>query len=415
MSKKSGAAKPALPEAKAEVLEKIDKLKDEAIELLQGLIRIPSPNPPGDEVEMARVTADYLRNLGFDVLQIEPFPKRVSNVARLKGKSGNTTLLFQSHLDTIALTDPGTWKHPPLGGEIHDEQIWGVGAKNMKSGLASAMFAARVIRECGIELEGDLLIAQAADEMRGGFKGLKQLVERDMLKADCAVYTETGIPTRIEVGHRGRVDIHVTVKGRTAHTTEPADNNARINAIVKMSKVIPAIAKMEFSQWEPHPLLAGEPVISVNLIDGGYAENMVPDRCHIMCDCRTLPPQTEHSVLADVERVLQKLRAEDPELQVSAEIGDVWPYSFIPIDSPIVQQVQRAVVEVTGSECPILASPATSDTRWLVLVAKIPTCKFSFTTVGSGPNERIRISDYLNMIRVYAVLTLNMLYGPYSN
>jgi len=409
------AAKLTLAEAKSRVLEKIDQLRADAIKLLQDLIRIPSPNPPGDEVEMARVTADYLRKLGFEVEQIEPFPKRVSNVARLKGRSGKPTLLLQSHLDTIALTDPKTWKHPLLAAEIHDDQIWGVGAKNMKSGLASAMFAARAIRECGIELEGDLLIAQAADEMRGGFKGLKELVERNMLKADCAVYTETGIPTRIEVGHRGRVDIHVTVKGRTAHTTEPADNNARINAIVKMAEVIPAITNMEFTHWEPHPLLAGEPVISVNLIDGGYAENMVPDRCHIMCDCRTLPPQTDHTVLADVERVLQKLRAEDPEMQVSAEIGDVWPYSFIPVDSPIVQQVQRAVVEVTGSESPILASPATSDTRWLVLFAKIPTCKFSFTTVGSGPNERIRITDYLNTIRVYAVLALNMLHAPQSD
>ncbi|MBI4495957.1 MAG: hypothetical protein HY697_03380 [Deltaproteobacteria bacterium] len=68
------------------------------------------------------------------------------------------------------------------------------------------------------------------------------------------------------------------------------------------------------------------------------------------------------------------------------------------------------MVEVTGSEMPILASPATNDTRWLVLHAGIPTCKFSFTTVGSGPNERIRLEDYLQTIQVYLVSALNLLH-----
>jgi acetylornithine deacetylase/succinyl-diaminopimelate desuccinylase-like protein len=115
-------------------------------------------------------------------------------------------------------------------------------------------------------------------------------------------------------------------------------------------------------------------------------------------------------VIADGERELAPLRAEDPALDVTTEVAYEAPYSFIPVDSPIVLEVQKACIEVTGKEMPVLASPATSDSRWLVLHAKIPTCKFSFTTVGSGPNERLRLDGYFDMIRVYATVALNTLY-----
>jgi acetylornithine deacetylase/succinyl-diaminopimelate desuccinylase-like protein len=147
------------------------------------------------------------------------------------------------------------------------------------------------------------------------------------------------------------------------------------------------------------------------MINGGHSENMQPDRCKIVCDARTLPPQTTATVIADIEAMLAGIKRGDPEFEAEVELVHDAPYSFIPGDSPIVQEVQRAVVEVTGKPVEVLVSPATSDTRWLTLFAKIPTCKFSFTTVGSGPNERIRVTDYMNMIRVYAMVTLNMLYA----
>jgi acetylornithine deacetylase/succinyl-diaminopimelate desuccinylase-like protein len=404
------AGRAPIAEAKRVVLAKINELRGEAIDLLARMIRIPSPNPPGNEKAIANFNADYMRRQGLSVTQIEPFENRVSNVGRLVGrKNGKKTLLFNSHLDTVALGNPAEWEHPMLGGEIHDDMIWGIGAKNMKSGMAAAMFLPRLFKAANIDLDGDLLLSQTADEMLGGFKGLKLVIDNNLLQADYGIYTETGIPPRIEVGHRGRVDIMITTKGRSGHTSEPAANK-KINAVVKMCKVIEAVSTMEFSDWLPHSLLEGKPILSVNLIEGGYSEIMVPDKCVIHCDVRTLPPQTPQTVLADVEAVIDRLVEDDPELDATAEIAYEAPYSFIPLDSPIVGEVQKAIVEVTGKKMPVLASPATSDSRWLVLHAKIPTCKFSFTTVGSGPNERLRVDSYLDMVRVYAMVAMNTLY-----
>src|SRR5262249_41408970 len=111
-----------LAEAKRVVLAKINELRGEAVDLLAQMIRIPSPNPPGNEKAIANFNADYMRKQGLSVTQIEPFESRISNVGRLVGrKNGKKTLLFNSHLDTVALGNPAEWEHPMLGGEIHDD------------------------------------------------------------------------------------------------------------------------------------------------------------------------------------------------------------------------------------------------------------------------------------------------------
>jgi acetylornithine deacetylase/succinyl-diaminopimelate desuccinylase-like protein len=108
--------------------------------------------------------------------------------------------------------------------------------------------------------------------------------------------------------------------------------------------------------------------------------------------------------------VLRVLADSDSDLMATAEVIYEAPYSFIEPDHPIIQEVQKAIIEVTGAPMKVLASPATSDSRWLVLFAKIPTCKFSFTTVGSGVDERITVDSYMNMIKVYTTVAFNTLY-----
>jgi acetylornithine deacetylase/succinyl-diaminopimelate desuccinylase-like protein len=402
--------RPSLDEAKRFALRKVDEVQKDAVQLLQSMIRIPSYNPPGNEKDLADFTAAFLRKYGMDVQQIEPFDKRVSNIGRLNGAKHHPVLLFNSHLDTLPPGAAENWTYGALSGDLKDGMIWGLGAKNMKSGMAAAMFAVRLLAECDLRLNGDLMITQTADEMQMGLKGLKLVVEQGLVAADYAVYTECDPPLKVETAHRGLVWLDITVHGYSVHTTDYADKKP-INAIVKMAKVIPAIAAMQFSNWQVHPQLPGEPVISPNIISGGFVENMHADACTIRCDCRTIPPQTTASVVADVNKVLDELMAADPELKVSVSVYRDADASVIDPTEPIVKAVQAAIKEVTGLDVPSGGVKSTSDSRWLINVAHIPTCKFMFPTVGSETNEREKVEDYLNTIRVYITLILNLLYG----
>jgi acetylornithine deacetylase/succinyl-diaminopimelate desuccinylase-like protein len=107
--------------------------------------------------------------------------------------------------------------------------------------------------------------------------------------------------------------------------------------------------------------------------------------------------------------VIEELAKDDPELKADVEIVQRAESVGISPDEPIVLAVQQAVEEVTGSPIPIGGVGSTSDMRYIVNDAGIPMCKFMFPTTESGTNEHESISDYMNTIRVYAVLMLNLL------
>lgn len=391
---------------KQRVWQKVDELKEEGVRLFQDLVRIPSFNPPGNEKEIADYCADYMRRLGMEVEQIEPFPLRVSNLGRLRGTEGKPVLLFDSHLDTIPPGDETHWEHPPFSGEIHDGCIWGIGANNMKVGVAAALFAVRALKVCDARLRGDILLAQTADELQFGYKGIKVMVDRGMIRADYGLYTESDRPVKVEIGHRGIVLFDVTVFGLGAHTTRQEKG---VNAIYQAMRVVEGLRRMEFTGWEPHPIVPGVPLLSVNRIQGGFSDTICADRCVLRCDCRTLPGQTTEKVLSDVRRVLDRLGAEDPTFRAEVSVHLEGSPSWISPDEPIVKAVQQAYREVMGRPIGVGGVMTTSDARFLRIDAGIPTAKFCLKSHDSGPNEHQSIEDYIHTVKIYCTLALNLL------
>ncbi len=243
-------------EVKEMVRRMVDESVDEAVGLFRDLVRIPSYNPPGNEKEIADYCADYMRKLGMEVDQIEPYPLRVSNRGRWGGTDGKPVLLFNSHLDTVHPGDEENWKHPPLSGEIHDGHVWGIGSNNMKVGLAAAMFTVKTLQACDIRLRGDILLTQTADELQFGCKGIQVMVDQRMIEADFGVYTESDRPVKVEIAHRGIVIFDVTVFGLGAHTSR---QHLGINAIYQALKVVEGSAIWSSPDGGPTITFQGDP------------------------------------------------------------------------------------------------------------------------------------------------------------
>ena len=170
------------------------------VEVLQQLVRTNSVNPSlspagAGEADIARYTAGVLRDLGLDVQLHEPEPGRVSVVGRLRGTGGGRALMLNAHYDTVAVDEMAD----PFGGDIQDGNLFGRGAYDMKGSLAASIGAVKSIRDAGIQLRGDVLIAAVADEEYASL-GTSDLVGR--YKVDGAIVTE---PTslRICLAHKG--------------------------------------------------------------------------------------------------------------------------------------------------------------------------------------------------------------------
>lgn len=397
----------------AEVLAWIDANEATSVEFFRELVRTRSSDPPGDERAMAERCAAYARAIGMEVQQFEPAPARVNNVCRLRGSTGRVSLLFNSHLDTFPASDPTAWRYPPFDAEVHDGRVWGVGTRDMKAGLSAALIAARAIRDSGFELDGDLVLSHTADHIRGGgVLGVKWLVDNGHIAADMGVYTESNPPLAVELASRGMLRFEITVLGYAKHTkykVEHSESGQPINAILKAARIVVALEAMTFTDWQPHPYIPGPPVISVNRIDGGFSDTLIADRCVLRVDCRFLPGQDPAHVEQDVRNVVEALAAADPELKAEVQVVLLGEACEVPADAPIIEAVQGAIETVIGHRIPLGGAGSTSDMRFIVNDAGIPMCKFMFPSSETGTNEFETIEDFMNTIRVYALLMLRVL------
>ena len=148
-------------------------LREEAVELLQELIRLDTVNPPGNETRAAELLRDYLEEAGVRCELYAKVPERANLVARIPG-GGGPRLLLLSHTDTV-LASPEEWSVDPWSGALHDGEVWGRGALDMKGQVAASAVAIATLARAGFEPAGDLVFAACADEEVGEDFGLSWL------------------------------------------------------------------------------------------------------------------------------------------------------------------------------------------------------------------------------------------------
>lgn len=403
----------ALTDERRRICAAIDERRDEYTELLRDLVRIPSVNPsPEGERPLAMFVAEKMRALGMEVRQMEPQPTRVSNLGRLQGSGGKSqvaNLLYYAHLDTVPAGDESTWRFPPFSATISDGRIYGRGAKDCKLGMAAALAAAAAIGSAGIPLAGDVLIVTPADEETGGHLGIAAMLDAGWLKGiEACIYGE-GVPERLTIGANGGVQFRVTTHGRSAHT---AWKQLGTNAILHAAAVAQAIDQTTFPDCEPHPIVPGQPVASVNLISGGFKLNVVPDRCDLDVDLRFPPGYTAEKALDRIRAAIDNLRADERYASLHTEIevlSLMRPYAASP-EQPVVQALGMCVEDITGKTPAAVGMPASSDARWLYLDGHIPLVNYSFgNDSGHLPNEYADIEGYIQNIKIYALASLLLL------
>jgi len=186
---------------------------------------------------------------------------------------------------------------------------------DMKGGIAAVIAAICETVDARQALQGDIVFVATAGEETDS-SGVQRFMEHhDRLpKLVGAVIPE---PTDLSVvtAHRGLFWLKITTRGRAAHSSMPERG---VNAITSMRRVLDALEQYRIP-FEPHPLL-GKSSLSVNMIDGGDAMNIIPDRCTIGVDIRTLPGQDHEALRYDIERILAQLRATIPQFDAELTI-----------------------------------------------------------------------------------------------
>ena len=417
---------------KAKVLEHIDARREFAVDFLRHMVNFDSSTIDhgfgGREQAIQEWLAERLRDWGFETRLFEPdnakmeeypdfsrghdYTNRPNLVATLKGVGGGRSLILNGHVDTMPPGDAGKWTYDPWSGHIADGDMYGLGACDMKAGVAGMILAVRFLQEAGFDLKGDVMVQSVVDEEGGGNGTLACVVEG--YRADAAIVTE---PTRLHVqpATRGVLLLQVDVEGLATHACLKWGG---VNAIEKGVKVIQGMIELErlWLAMRRNPLFP-PPTITIGQIQGGLAGSQVPGECVLKFDVKYLP------VEIDADGQEMKVTGDMVKEEVADWIytlcaGDAWLRAHLPAltwyqhciphyldpQHTLVQLMRDNAQQVLGWGV-ISGFPAGCDARHLHNVAGIPTLVFGAGDLGYAHSidERISVEEYIQAIKILAL------------
>ncbi len=364
----------------------------DGVELLQELVRIPSPNPPGDTRDIANFVAERMRAIGCDVRQPSPAakPEALNTIAVLG--AGEPRIMLHAHIDTvpIAATEAQKWSVDPYAGAIHDGALYGKGSIDDKAVLASMMLAMMEASEQAA-LQGTLVLVAAAEEEVGGQLGTKWLADARRLPACDFIIVGEQTGNKVATAHKGVLRATVRTSGVSVHATNP---DRGVNAIVAMSKIVAALDLYHRDLARLiHPVV-GVPTCNIGVIAGGSTANAVPDACAINLDRRMIPGEDPEDVKAELQSVIEAVDV----APASAAIGDfVYSRWF---DSGLSTKHARTFMDCVRGQLdeepgPIGYLPG-SDAKHLMDLARGDMIIFGPGSyeVAHAADEHVRLADY---------------------
>jgi len=216
--------------------------------------------------------------------------RRGRNVLARRGE-GAPCLLLNSHLDTVPPVEG--WTADPWTPRLEEDRLIGLGSNDAKASVA-AMLEAFLTAPLPASGRGSLLFAATCDEETGG-EGLEKLVAE--MSFDAAIVGEPN-GFAVAVSQKGLVKLRVSARGRAGHAARP---HLADNAITKSAKDALAIEALAFGVEDP---FLGKPTAAVTMIQGGVKSNVVPDRCDLTVDARTIPGFDNDAMIAAVRRAV---------------------------------------------------------------------------------------------------------------
>jgi len=382
-------------------MKSINHLRDYVVSMLSNMIRINSENPPGREEELASYVAERLAELGLKAW-IDRFQGRANAIGSIKIGNGGKIMLV-SHLDTVPAEERDLWKIPPFSGAVKDGKVYGRGAADAKGCIASMLGCLKALADEGWPIHGEIIFAAVADEESEN-RGIRRLVAQGV-KADYAV---VGEPTNLNVciAHKGSIVLRASFRGKAAHSSKPERG---INAIYAASEYALRIEKLSKRFRIRHGLL-GRPSLAVTVVKGGVKDNVIPDRCELVINRRTLPNENLETIVNRLKDLADKI-SKKRRVKASIKIGRYLPASETDRDEEIVKAGLRAVSRVLGKRARPKGFQATCDMTFLVHRANIPCI-----ILGPGRleeahaiDEWVEIDQLINGSQIYRELIMDLI------
>ncbi len=292
-----------------------------AVQDLARMVAVDTSFPPGEGYgPFADLTAELLKPLGFDFDRITvprelwyvpggPASGERTNLVATR-ESGRPVCGLYYHVDTVPVA-PG-WSRDPLSLTIEGDNLYGLGAADMKGTIAATLLALRAAKENGVSLAYDPMLLLCTDEEGGLYPGIRYLAEQGKLKGHILNFNGSAAP-RVWAGCFGIFNLQVTITGHAVHAGEGNRTGAGVNAIEGALPVLTALAALKpqiasrSSKLAPPPHATGplRPSLTIAAVNGGTAGGQVPAEIKILVSRRYAPEESYDEARAEIEAAIR--------------------------------------------------------------------------------------------------------------
>ncbi len=386
---------------------RVEQHRNDIIRFMREICAIPSMDSQIKDVG-ERVAAE-MRALGFDEVRWDVQGNILGRVG-----DGARHIVFDSHLDTVGVGDRSQWEWDPFEGKVEDGVLYARGACDEKGSTPGMVYGIALARDLGLLRGWTAWYFGNIEEWCDGIAP-NVFVEHDpKIRPDCVIIGE---PTRMNIyrGHKGRVELQITVRGRSAHA---ASNWLGDNAVYKALPIIAGIRDLD-PHLRAHEFL-GKGTITVSDVRVSTASiNAVPDRATIFVDRRLTFGDTVESALAEVQEVIARsgLPAQDVSLEMLTyaepswngfvlEVEKYYPAWALEESHPLVQAGLQATELVLGQRAITGKWDFSTNGTYWAGKAGIPCIGFAPGDERHAHSvlDQVRLDDVVQATGVYALL-----------
>ena len=272
------------------------EIKKELVEFAQSLVRTKSLS--GQEEAVIKLIEKKMIALGYDEVTIDSMGNILGRIG-----SGEKSILFDSHVDTVEVKDESKWDFPPFSGDIVDGRLHGRGSVDMKSAVAASIYAGAIAKKMGFTSGKTVYVSCTVFEEDCDGENLKHLFKELDLKPGYVVICEPS-DNVITLGHKGKAQISIKTHGVSAHGSAPEKG---VNAIYEMAEIIQRVDKANLELMRKGEMRGTLVMSRISSVSASL--NAVPSECEVYLDRRIIPGETENDIRREMDQLIKDKNA----------------------------------------------------------------------------------------------------------
>ncbi len=415
ISSKVISRKRSIQKIDTQVLKKqVRSLHKEMLGFTRDLIRIPTENPPGTKYkECVELIAQRLKQFGLRPKVVKVRAPGVGAQSRYclvaSYGEGKRTIYFHGHYDVV----PAAGGHQFIP-KLRGNRLYGRGASDMKGGLASMIYAVRVLQLFDLKLPGRVCLVIVPDEETGGRFGTQFLFEHGYITKENGVAMLMPEPTSGAVWNacRGAISLLIKVKGKSVHAVLQHKGINAFEQMVSLANALHKIKKIVEKKQTQYAVAPGESKNSILMLGGtcrcGTNFNTVPGECRFSVERRINPEEKLQKERARLTTLLNRFRKDG--MSIEMETLQQGESSGISSDHPVADVLVSSIKSISGERVRFYMCPGLLETRYY-LKENIPAYAYGpgLLRCAHSPNEFIHVKNIYDCAYIYALTVLKLL------